>query len=356
MSHEQNKPVQLRTGNVITLGDSQEQEGKAVWPVNMDILTGVPLFNSDMGGENGWFVIDLDTVVFHKPRLTMDYNHNESEIIGYVEDFRRDESGLHATGYLVPFEEKDRANEVIYKNKNGVPYEVSPTVLPYAAEVEDLSDGETAVVNGEEQIGPIRIYRKLPVRGAAICPYGTDRHTSATVLSEKGTVMAKAPAKGKLNEDKVDKIIDEAVITPPIDKETLNDEEGGTAAHPDLEEFIAEFGFEQGTNYFREGMTFEDAQKMEYAELKAAKMAKLQEGDETIEPPAPNAEPLKKDAPEAAALKAEIKKLGDQVNRLTRSIPRGEREPVSTGEPEKKAKPDNRPAVFKLADKYAKKS
>ena len=349
MSQEmKNKPVQLRTGNVITLGDSQEQEGKAVWPVDMDILTGVPLFNFEMGGENGWFVIDLDTVVFHKPRLTMDYNHNESEIIGYVEDFLRDEEGLHATGYLVPFEEKDRANEVIYKNKNGVPYEVSPTVLPYAAEVEDLPDGETAVVNGEEQTGPIRIYRKLPVRGAAICPYGTDRHTSATVLSEKGFTMAKAAAKGKLSE--------EDIIDKTDDKENLNDEGGGTAAHPDLEEFIAEFGFEQGTNYFRDGLTFEDAQKMEYSELKAAKMAKLQEDEKPVEEtPAPGTdpEPPKK---EDAGLKDQVAKLSAKVNRLERAVPRGEREPVSQtdAKPETK-KPDKRPAIFKMADKYAKK-
>ena len=350
-----NKPVQLRTGNVITLGNASEQEGKAVWPVDMDILTGVPLFNSEMGGDNGWFIIDLETVVFHKPRLTMDYNHNENEIIGYVEGFEVDENGLHATGSIVPFDDKDRASEIIYKNKNGVPYEVSPTVLPYAAEVEDLADGETAVVNGTEQNGPIRIYRKLPVRGAAICPYGTDRHTNATVLSEKGAVMAKS--KGKLSEDK---IIDDANNTPPIDEETLDDEQT-TSAHPDLEEMIAEFGEAAGLRYYREGISFEDAQKNEYAELKAAKMAKLQEEEKPVDestPPAPGTdpEPPKKDDPEKAGLKAEIAKLNEKVDRLTKSMPRGEREPVSlTDAKPSQKKPDNRPAILKLADKYSSK-
>ena len=39
-------------------------------------------------GDIGVFVIDPESITVHKPRLIVDYNHDEAEIIGYVENIR----------------------------------------------------------------------------------------------------------------------------------------------------------------------------------------------------------------------------------------------------------------------------
>ena len=139
--------------------------------------------------------------------------------------------------------------------------------------------------------------------------------------------------------------------TDPKKDEELN-EDPPKAAHPDLEEFIDEFGEEDGVQFYREGLDIEEARKEEYAQLKAEKAA-LKQKEATPEKPGTET-PASKSDTVAATLKDEVKGLKQEIARLKQAMPRGERDPVSHGEPEKKPKPDTRSSVVKLAEKYAK--
>ena len=43
--------------------------------------------------EIGCFVIDPGSIQLHKPRLIVDYNHNEEEVIGFVENIHPTDDG-----------------------------------------------------------------------------------------------------------------------------------------------------------------------------------------------------------------------------------------------------------------------
>jgi hypothetical protein len=157
------------------------------------------------------------------------------------------------------------------------------------------------------------------IRGVAICPYGTDRNTSAYVLNEKeGRVMEKnTPTKEPAKEPK----------------------------KPELENFIQAFGLEQGVQYYRDGVNFEDAQKKDYAALKEWKAAKLKEKEAAIANEPANAND---------AIKNELQQLREKCVALESLIPRGEPTPVSQTEEQHGEPKDERPAYLKMREKLAK--
>ena len=225
------------------------------------ILSGDMMERTEMGA----FVIDPETIVLHKARLIVDYNHNEEEVIGYVDNIHATDDGkLMGDLTLESTSPDDRAAEVITRIDSGTPYEISPTVMLFDDGVEaiDAMDGEK----------PYTIYRNVPMRGVSICPYGTDRLT--TILSLNGGKKKMKKRTKKLTKLTADEILDEAVVETVVDDAAAEGEGGAEyTAHPDLEEFIAAFGFDLGVEYYRRGLTFEEAEKEDYAALKAARLA-----------------------------------------------------------------------------------
>jgi hypothetical protein len=65
------------------------------------------------GSIDHWYwgkvVHDLAGMRLHKPRLTVDYAHNESEVLGYLNHFDTESGDLIASGALTPWREDDRA-------------------------------------------------------------------------------------------------------------------------------------------------------------------------------------------------------------------------------------------------------
>ena len=86
------------------------------------------------------------------------------------------------SGALVPFKDSDRATEIVYKMKNGVPYESSINFAGEGIKVQEIGEGEIAEVNGYQFEGPGVIIREWPLRGVAICPYGADSNTEASAF------------------------------------------------------------------------------------------------------------------------------------------------------------------------------
>src|SRR6187431_1311517 len=125
----------------------------------------------------GRMVHDLAGMSLSKPRLAIDYCHREDEVMGFANKFDI-EGGLVASGALTPFQEKDRASEVIFKSQQGVPYEASIFFDPAELVLEEVPQGMSVPVNGLQFQGPGVVARKWTLRGLAVCPYGQDKNTA----------------------------------------------------------------------------------------------------------------------------------------------------------------------------------
>jgi hypothetical protein len=125
---------------------------------------------------NHWYwgsiVHDMSGLTERKPIIAVDYCHEYGEILGFADSQKANAAGLTLSGMLTPFHETDRASEILFKGKAGVPYEASIS-FDYS-ELEFVQDGETATVNGQIVLGSCYIVRKWTLIGVAICPYGDD--------------------------------------------------------------------------------------------------------------------------------------------------------------------------------------
>jgi hypothetical protein len=144
-------------------------------PVTLLARTGQPI-------EHPWWgkiVHDMSGMRLHKDRLPIDYNHFEDEVLGYLDKFDTTSGDLVVSGALTPFNDQDRASEVLFKGREGVPYEASIDFSGDGLVLEELAPNAVASVNGYQLSGPAVIVRQWPLRGVAICPYGADMNTSA---------------------------------------------------------------------------------------------------------------------------------------------------------------------------------
>jgi hypothetical protein len=154
-------------------------------PFKMVARTGDPISHWYWGNV----VHDNAGMQVHKSRLTIDYNHNDEEVIGYANKIENVNGDLLASGVIQSFNGNDRAAEVIFRAKQGQPYEASIT---HDADVvlEEVPENYTVTVNERQVNGPALIIREWSLRGIAVCPYGADKNTS-TELKEQETINVK---------------------------------------------------------------------------------------------------------------------------------------------------------------------
>lgn len=166
----------LQVGEV-SLGDNGEGAKSA--PIKLKARSGDAITH--------WFwgkvIHDLAGMHTHKPRLTIDYAHNDNEVLGYLNHFDVSGGDLVASGALTPWRDDDRASEVMFKMRQGVPYEASIFFGGEGIKLEEVAEGVSAMVNGRQFDGPGVIVREWPLRGVAICPYGADQNTEARELA-----------------------------------------------------------------------------------------------------------------------------------------------------------------------------
>jgi len=338
-------------------GEFQENEDGSL-DVKVLVLSGEEMYRDAQGD----FVIDLETVALHKPTLIMDYNHNESEVIGHISNLRYEEGGLWGDAHLFSARAGDRAEEVILRILGGTPYEISPTVMFGDSDSVVIDEGFSDVINGRTVSGPALVFLNTPIRGVSICPYGTDKYTGITTL-------------------KMDKPGDENMAESKPKETTL--------AHPDLEEMISEFGEADGLKYYRAGLSIDEARAEDYALLKAERAARLAAEEEKPDEEKPAEEPKEPEKPEEetgkladgegggddsgedetaptgastkkddkkeggasalnAQLSAELDSLRAEIASLKATFRRGEDNPLDgTTAPKTE---DKRPTVFKQAD------
>ena len=160
---------------VFEFGDVQtDSAGKKTIPVTLLARSGKPIQHWYWGSV----VHDFAGMKRHKDELPIDYCHDSREVLGFLDKFDTSSGDLKTSGALVPFDEKDRANEIAFKSKNKVPYEASINFSGGPLRLEELEVGTSATVNGNVVNGPALVIREWPLRGVAICLYGADMGTS----------------------------------------------------------------------------------------------------------------------------------------------------------------------------------
>ena len=279
----------------LTFGDNGENAKTA--PVKMKARSGQPIEH--------WFwgrvVHDLAGMKLLKNRVPIDYVHNDNEVIGYVNHFDTESGDLILSGALVPFKESDRATEIIFKNKAGIPYESSINFAGPGVKVQILEDGQMADVNGYTFAGPGTIIREWTLRGVAVCPYGADANTASNVFNDTKQMFAAEviPAEqtqkeaNEMSEVTKPDAVDTAVETAEAAELTVEEqaeaqgEPPAVEAEPEVAELAEtpepskpmsveefkrvkdEFGAEIAAETFASGGTYESALKMAFDKTKA---------------------------------------------------------------------------------------
>lgn len=254
----------------------------------------------------GRFRVKTETAAPSKDRVPLDYNHNEEEVIGYVENFQCTEDAITADGVVLIGDESSDAAKTFAQNiDGGVPFEASAFLDLSEAESVELEDGVT------EWSGAL-------IRGVAICPYGTDRKTTVSLkLGETNFVV-----RLKNNNNQGEEMDEEKKVSIEDQKtDPKNPRE-------ELEEMIEEFGLERGVDFFRRGVSIEEAREEDYQSLKAERL-QAEEKDKTQCATAPEEEPKDKQDDVSASLKAELAKLSQEITSLKATLRRGDPDGLS---------------------------
>lgn len=318
------------------------------FPARITLLSGQSLRNEKLGDKaTGRFVIDLDSVSF-APTIVATYNHDDAEVVGIGENIRVEDGRLVCDGWIIPFRPGDRAEEIVFRSRQGTPYEASIEFPPLASDIEEIAAGEVVRVNGDDHVGPIRVYRNVPVRAYTVCPTGNDPGSETAVLSQKKETLKAMNQTGKPST--------KTPLAKLSEEESQQTGEGASRAHPDLDELISLFGPEIGLTMYQDGVDVEEARKVSEFNEKygivpvpaaEAETAELDEDSATTEEPKKEEEPKS----ETAALKAELTglksshaKLISQFNKLSARLFRSaEADGVSAGRQVEKEKKELSP-------------
>lgn len=256
----------------------------------------------------GRFRVKTETATPSKERVPLDYNHNEEEVIGYVENFQCAEDAITADGIVLIGDESSDAAKTFAQNiDGGVPFEASAFLDLSEAESVELEDGVT------EWSGAL-------IRGVAICPYGTDRKTTVSLKIGETNFVVRLKDKSSNNEDEE---MDEEKKVSIEDQKT-----DPKNPREELEEMIEEFGLERGVDFFRRGVSIEEAREEDYQSLKAERL-QAEEKDKTQCAATPEEEPKDKKDDVSASLKAELVKLSQEITSLKATLRRGDPDGLS---------------------------
>lgn len=265
--------------DVRTNGDSAKTA-----PITITALSGEPIEHWYWGN----CVFDFAGMKLHKPRLALDYCHDEEEIIGYCGNFDSASGSLTCSGALVPYaaNPEDMATEVIYKSQQGVPYEAS--IYFTNPVIEQVPEGMVTTVNGKQYMGISTVFREWTLRGVAICPYGQDSQTKAMALKDGSNVNIKFMEHNKMSQsiEQPEAAEVKAVEVAPVENtpvaeaeaveaiETVEDAAIPEAAPVEAtalsegKKFLTAFGAIGGV-WFAEGKSYEEANGLYLASLKS---------------------------------------------------------------------------------------
>jgi len=241
-------------------------------PFSMVARTGDPITH--------WYwdrvVHDMNGMQIHKSRLPIDYVHDETEILGYANHFDTSSGDLIANGVIQSYKEGDRAGEVIFRGRNGQPYEASITHDDDIV-IEELPEGAMTEVNGRQVQGPLTIIRQWALRGIAVCPYGADRNTSTDLSDQNKTIQVKVLRTMSQNTE-AEAVAEAPAVEPQAEPDVQPVAEqpevpasfsAGQTPDPkqDGQRFLDTFG-EKGGVWFAQGKSYDEALHLFVGDLK----------------------------------------------------------------------------------------
>jgi hypothetical protein len=152
-----------------------EQSGEtSVYPISMLGRSAEPIYHWWWGKV----VHDMAGFSTSHPKVAIDYRHDDEQPIGYLDQFRADNTGLHLSGKLVSLDTvNDRVTQLKKLADAGVPFQSS--IYFESSKLEQVADGASAEVNGYTVDGPAIIVRQWSLRGMAVCLYGADGRTNS---------------------------------------------------------------------------------------------------------------------------------------------------------------------------------
>ncbi len=261
---------------------SQESEGSPNQPISLLARSNKPVSTWFWGNA----VHDLSGMN-HAKKIPIDYCHDDTQILGFVDKFSVTDQGLKLDGMLTPSDNpNDMCRTVTTKQKAGVPYQASIFFDPNDMVIEQVRGNETAEVNGYKFKGPGIIFRKWTLRGVAVCPYGKDANTSSSVKFDATQFSVSMISGGNTvaEENETPEVELEETGTPEVETPAsaapeaspkMSDKPKGKKPAKDGAAFLTAFG-DKGGVWFAQGKTFEEAQALftqglrdENTELKA---------------------------------------------------------------------------------------
>ena len=126
---------------------------------------------------NDGVVFDLDGISI--PKTTPLLEEHSDKRIGVVNQFSTDK-GIQVSGYFLTNED---AQQVVQNADDKYPFQMSLYIKP--GSVEEVAQGQTVNVNGQDFAGPIVVFRKNRIREFTICSLGADENTSIEAFSSK---------------------------------------------------------------------------------------------------------------------------------------------------------------------------
>jgi hypothetical protein len=245
-------------------------------PVKLTARSGEPIDHWYWGR----IVHDMAGMV-HKPRVALDWCHDQDEPIGYADTFDISSGDLQIGGEIIATDDEDRAAMVLAKGRAGVPFEASIKFGHQDLALEEIPKGFTAEVNGRSIEGPVIVARHWNLRGVAVCLYGYDPNTKTsfaadgdrevelTILQTKGTGIM---PNGKTNDQALTELTEGQEAKPQTDQGELAAGQTETQKPPEqaawkvqLADYTTRFGGELGAKWLTEDKPLVDA----YAEFVA---------------------------------------------------------------------------------------
>jgi len=234
----------------------------------------------------GKIVHDMAGMQLRKDNCPVDYCHDCEEIIGVGLKFTVDDKvGVTVEGKLIPFTATDRAAEVIFKSREGIPYEASIDWSGPRA-VEYVDTGVSTFVNGQQFDGPGYIVRKWQLNAFAVCPLGADENTS-TQFSRKGKEVDVVVEFSGPETQFTEPHMTTTPTNPPASAATNLSPEGTKLSATDqvkaeMAIFCTHFGHAKGAEYFMSGKSLVECFSAHLADVTKAHGAEVEQFNKTI--------------------------------------------------------------------------
>ena len=219
-------------------------------------------------------------------KIPIDFNHDNGEVIGYLDRFEQKPEGLVASGKLVSFSKKDRSAEIVRKAKAGIPWQASINFGGDGITVERITTEGEFTVNEKQFSGPATVIRTWPLRGVAITPYGADENTESVVLSNGNEILVDVLEESLMSDDQNTPEVEneEAVVAEAVEDQVEEVEQPEAAESSEEAEVVEEaaeaqlsaaegkrfvelFG-DQGALWFIEGKSEAECYALQIAQLK----------------------------------------------------------------------------------------